>query len=422
MTAVRPTLEHELVARCPRCDGPVPSDAGRCRRCGLALGDQLLLLGPATVPRRRSRWADVAGAAAVLGLLVGANAMADPGGGGDGPTAVPTTAERRTEVTDGTAVTAGTDGTDGTDPRRPPGPLLPERTGTVLVADSNLGLVAIDVDTGRSEELSVDGEPVDSYGPLAVGDGVVVIDRGTAYAVAPFRETEPVGLGPHVGPVERVLAASDPGQVWLVGHQSTTRMVRAVALDGGGATSPLHHLPPNVWPLAGVPGGLLLDASGSLVVLDSATGETSQVGDGEFVAAVGHTLVTHACDDELACGLRLTDLATGRIRGVPTPAGADSFDPWFTPTASTDGRWLLVPMRTTGFRQTAIVDLAAAAPRAEHVSYVNVAPVLSPDGRWLFELVGEGIRTGPVAGPYETLDGIDVRLRNFAISLTRPAG
>ncbi|HEX2157264.1 MAG TPA: hypothetical protein VHS79_09845 [Actinomycetes bacterium] len=284
--------------------------------------------------------------------------------------------------------------------------VLAEATGASLLLGGEDGLFRVDLDTRTVRPVRLpDGAP-GSDGGLVRGDGTVVAVRGgTAYA-APVRPGRPAT---RLGPAAFALASAAPRRVWLVeqtGDPDRWFAVREVALGGPDGQAPVvarGTLALGRRPVAGVPGGLLVDVlgrGGGLAVWSPRTGlasvrlrSTSPVA---VVATSGRRVAWVEGET-----LHLGDLASGRARVVPPPAGSGGFTA--AGAFSPDGR-MLAAVTQVGFSTRP----ALALVRVDRGEAVRVAgsdgaladrcsPCLAwaPAGDWVFfNRLGPGFGIG----------------------------
>jgi hypothetical protein len=282
--------------------------------------------------------------------------------------------------------------------------VLAEVTAASLVLGAEDGLFRVDVDARRVRPVVLPGGGEGTDVGLVRRDGVVVAVRGGNAYVAPARPGRPAA---RLGPASYALVSARPGRVWLVvqtGDPDRWFRVREVALGGpaGSRVGAGGALPLGQRPVAGVPGGLLVQlvGPGGLAVWDSRTGRLRQrlaTGSAVTVVAASGRRVAWVEGSTLHLG----DLATGADRVVAAPAGSDGFAPAgaFAP----DGR-LLAAITQVGFATRPALALVAV----ERASAVRVAgsdgalsdgcsPCLAwaPEGDWVFfNRLGPGLGIG----------------------------
>jgi hypothetical protein len=287
-----------------------------------------------------------------------------------------------------------------------PAPLA-EATGASLILGGDGGLLRVDLDRRRVRPVPLPPGAAEADNGLVERDGVVVAVRGgVAYAAA----GGPGRPATRLGPASYALASAAPGRVWLVtetGDPDRWSRLREVDLRGLAATgaAPVARgvLPLGRRPVAGVPGGLLVDevgAGGGLAVWDPETGRL-----GRRLAA-GATLTAVAARGRAVAwvegsALHLGDLTTGRDRVVAAPPGTDGYA---APGAfSPDGRTLAAVTRSGFSTRPALalvaVDRATAARVAgsEGALSDRCSPCLAwaPAGDWVFfSRLGPGFGIG----------------------------
>ncbi|MGH9247407.1 MAG: hypothetical protein ACRD29_24465 [Acidimicrobiales bacterium] len=284
-----------------------------------------------------------------------------------------------------------------------PATTLPDGpTGSQLVFVGG-ELVVYDLDTGVRTELDV----IEGQGPsgvVTVPTGIVVVDGRGAVFVSEFDVTgEPVLLGGPSG----LIASDEPDRVWLVdggpyGPVSDGATVREVDTTGRETVASVT-MPPGIYPVGPVTGGLVLNSPDGVFVLDR-DGSSRRAAPGTGIGTFGSRVVHRACDNRLVCHVHVTDVRNGRTRAVP-----DSQEVMATPDfyffgssfVSPDGELLAslsyVGEETFGV-QLSVVDLdhgdlvLSVPPEifGGNPYYPTVA--WSPDGDWLFVPSSVGIR------------------------------
>jgi hypothetical protein len=299
----------------------------------------------------------------------------------------------------GVRVTAAT---PAADPATRPGPLR-ETTGTRLYLSGDDGLLGVDVDRRSARWVALPGGTAGADNGLVGRDGVVVAVRGGVAYAAPDRPGRPARP---LGPASYAVASASPGRVWLVtesGDPERWFRVREVALGSSGPAVVQGTLPLGRRPVAGTPGGLVVHVvgpAGGLAVWDPRTGRLGRrLGAGTPLTVVAARGSAVAWVEGSA--LHLGDLASGRDRVVPPPAGTDGFA---SPGAfSPDGRTLAAVTRV-GFSTRpalALVDTArASAVRvagSDGALSDRCSPCLAwaPAGDWVFfSRIGPGFGIG----------------------------
>jgi hypothetical protein len=282
---------------------------------------------------------------------------------------------------------------------------LAEPTGASLLLGGEDSLLRVDLATGATRPVPLPEEAPGGDGGLVRGDGTVVAVRGgTAYA-APDRPGRPAT---RLGPASYALASAAPGRVWLVeqtGDPDRWFRVREVAVHRPATNAPAVArgvLPLGRRPVAGVHGGLLVDLAGrggGLAVWNPRTGKASlrlRAAAPAVVAASGGTVAWVE-----GATLHLGDLASGRSRVVPPPAGSEGFAP--AGAFSPDGRVLAAVTRVGFSTRPALALVSVGRGAAERVAGSEGAlsdrcsPCLAwaPAGDWLFfNRLGPGFRIG----------------------------
>jgi hypothetical protein len=289
--------------------------------------------------------------------------------------------------------------------------VLAEATGTSLLLGGEDGLLRVDLDRRSVRPVSLPAATAGTDEGLVQRDGVVVAVRGGVAYAAAGRAGWPAA---RLGPASYALASTRPGRIWLVeqtGDPDRWFRVREVALDSPTAAVPAAApaaspapatLPLGQRPVAGAPGGLLVQAAGpagGLAVWDPRTGRL----DRRLAGAAPETVV--AASGRQAAWvegsvLHLGDLVTGRGRVVPPPGG----DGFAGPGAfSPDGRTLAAVTRV-GFSTRpalALVDVDRASAvlvrGSEGALADRCSPCLAwaPAGDWVFfNQLGPGFGIG----------------------------
>lgn len=283
---------------------------------------------------------------------------------------------------------------------------LAQATGASLFLGGEDGLFRVDVDARTMRPIPLPGRRFETdRGLIRRGGTVVAVHGGTAWMATGEPGRRPIRLGS----ASYALAAADPRRAWLVEETGDPeRWFRVREVEIGRSPAPPRRLargslPLGQRPVAAAPGGLLVDVvgpEGGLAAWDPRTGRlwhrfgtqapvTVVAVSGRRVAWVEGTT------------LRLGDLASGRARVVPPPAGSDGFAP--AGAFSPDGR-LLAAVTEVGFSARP----ALALVRVDRGDAVRVAgsdgaladrcsPCLAwaPAGDWVFfNRLGPGFGIG----------------------------
>jgi hypothetical protein len=403
----------------------VAADARTCPSCGADLTGAVLLLtdrgaaGPAsgTVVTagggRRPGWgvvaAVVAAVAAVLALL------ASVGGEDEPDVAAPTTTPAGDPGP--TVPPAGTPGGRGAVTARE-GTLLPgDDPPSLLVDDGSLAMV--DLATGRVTHPGTP-VPVDLDAPILPREGgVVVVDRrGTAHTLSSDLGDLVADLG-----AAQPLPSAVADRVWLTTVDRTpgggvTVEERSLA---GEPTSPTTALLPEVAPMGGVEGGLLLQTPAGIYLLAPAGGPPERAVGGQFLGSGGVTVARYDCEGELTCVVHLTDLSTGADVVPQLPGGltGNRFVPRLIPGVaafSPDGRLAAVACACAAGEGVAVVDTATGEVVLEADGLND--PRWSPDGEWLFGTSAGIVYAWPSGGG--DLRPLDVALRGARLVAVVP--
>ncbi len=152
------------------------------------------------------------------------------------------------------------------------------------------------------------------------------------------------------------------------------------------------ELPPSSWPSGSDPaGGLVIEAAGDLYSVDGSS--VSHLGSGNLVGLSSETVVTWDCDEQLRCGLVVTDRLSGDVRRVDVDVSSgqviESLRNWTgagIQTISPDGS-LCAAMRISADQPSLIlIDLGSGA--VYDLGDRQFMPVIawSPDDRFVFLL------------------------------------
>jgi hypothetical protein len=284
--------------------------------------------------------------------------------------------------------------------------LLAEATGTSLYLGGDDGLLRVDLDRRGVRRVPLPRGAAGADSGLVGRGSVVVAVRGDmAYATS----GRPGRPAVRLGPASYALASAHPGRVWLVEETGDPhRWFRAREVRLGRTGSPVEGaaratLPLGQRPVAGAPGGLLVQVAGAvdgLAIWNPRTGRLER-----RLAARTPLTVVAARGQAVAwverSALHLGDLATGRDRTVPPPPGADGFAA--PGVFSPDGR-TLAAVTSVGFSTRpalALVDTTrASAVRvtgSDGALSDRCSPCLawSPAGDWVFfSRIGPGFAIG----------------------------
>lgn len=361
----------------------------------------------------------------MVAVLAAVVVVAILGGGGDGQPqpATTTTAAERTLTTQSLATTTST-----------PAPvvlgaLLPEPTGTVLVAAGGRNVTVVDVDSGVVRTIRTDrsDDPYtgDIYGLAASGAGVLAVGPEGGFTV-PLRAGDvPVTL-PHAE-VSAVLGSDRPGHFWLVIYNGNGTELREVGSNGEETGRIVDDLPPFAEPVVVADRGLVVPLLGSLTLYDPDDGTARALGHGSAIAAHGDVLARLACE-ALRCRLHLDDLAGGAGGVVADPPGA-TFQPYPFGAFSPDGRWLAVSVGETsalaGVGRLALVEVATRRVALADEAPLYGAPpsvAFSADSRWVFLVSGSGrLRAHRLeTGEAVTIQGVDLSGTASLVAVAAP--
>jgi hypothetical protein len=267
------------------------------------------------------------------------------------------------------------------------------------LAGIDLTLVGIDqsdvveLDLGEHTLLRRDLGPVTlDQGPVIVGDGWVVLTNqaGTSSVVYDDGTSERVNLG-------------DPWQLlWIRGTDEFWRADNATGFGvptpyervdlTGEPTGAMLELPVGAWPWQVDPnGGLVVNTTGKNYSVNETS--TELIAPGELIGLSADFAVTRDCDEQLECGLLLTDRGTGTSRRVerdpssPEPLYAQTLWGWgglVGGVISPDGAMVAASVLSDGVPALGLIDLGTG----EVVGLGNEAfagsVAWSPDGRFAF--------------------------------------
>jgi hypothetical protein len=298
----------------------------------------------------------------------------------------------------------------------PDGPTLSAGDGSktstvVVVAGTYDGAVVNDLDAGTHHRVTLPRKaPGDFAWQLTHTGGYYVYNADSgkgsgmccegARTVRTLRDDfarAPVVLGKNV----LYVPSANPGWVWLVswpGARTTT--AQEVRVDGSSRRA-RHGLPG--YPLAGVPGGLLLyrgagGYSSSVAVWHANTGKLGPTlfeGANAFIDAERNFIAWGTSCGTYTCrAAELHDLSTGAKRVFDAPDGTGWVTAWATGSGdaiSANGRYVALGAAPTDSAPPASTDLYLAdtqtgglvqVPHSSNDAYARTG--WSPDGGWLF--------------------------------------
>lgn len=262
-----------------------------------------------------------------------------------------------------------------------PGALLPEPTGVRLVVTQTDGqLVLVDVDSGAVTDLAPSRRFRGVSKLVVLRDGVVVTVQTQTLLVA---------KGEMSFLPDGAALVGSPDGIRLVGVSYAENELHARAFIPGAVGDAAMTLPSQSEPVAMLPGGIVLQAaSGGVYRFDLASGVSSKIADGLFVAAQGDRVVSMVCDD-VTCHV-----------GVAPLGGRPSHEAAIAPEGLNLGKYgrggnALAPSRNLlaygtmaqGRPTFSVLDLDTEAVVLSGVPYSGPAAtpfVWSADGRWLF--------------------------------------
>lgn len=292
--------------------------------------------------------------------------------------------------------------------RRQHGPLLPVATGLTLSLVTAEGEMAqVDLDSGEEvrARLFGAGQPVRLL-PIGAG-AVVIVEEGGSHGAAHSVWSPDAGAN-GLGPALDAYPSATPGRVWLSDQyrffpespRGTT--LREVASDGV-----IHAeltLPPGVYVRGAVPGGLLVEAGGELVVFDPATATGRSLGSGRFVAASGEWIARWVCEPTLACRLVVGTVDDPEVESL-TPMQAEGLNavvvsPFGNASLSPDGTRLAYA--AAGDDRPSVLDLASGetrrpegfTPTDQDLAFGRAPFAWS--GSWVFAPLQDGVQAWDV--------------------------
>lgn len=359
-------------------------------RYGAAVPELLLGEDPPP-PKRRSRWVDVMGLAAILGGMVAVGVLGDRGEREERaePTPATSTTARAPEWVPN-ASTSSTARVPTTVPQAYSlGALTDRLTATTLLVRRASRSELLDVDTG--EVIPVMGAEVGQ--PFPVRGGFVLAGRQLEL-LRVSGERVPVRELDGTWPVATTVAT-----VWL---QAGAQVVEET-LEGR-PTGRALPVPFGSYLAHVTDGGGVVGQAGSLTFVPF-SGRPRTMGSGVPLAAEGEVLARISCE-VLRCRLELVDLGDGtarRVEGIPD-VGAEVGQAPMSP----DGRWLVVQASTPdGTWHLVDVDAARANPVAGVWGPGPIA--LAAGGDYLFSVGFRELRVHDLrTGAWSTVEGIDV--------------
>jgi hypothetical protein len=298
--------------------------------------------------------------------------------------------------------------------------------GTLFVLDRREDRVMV-VDAAGGVTRTVRPRGLAKCGPrMYVRGGRLVYvgytrNASVAWALDPRRGRSPTRLGS----AHEVIPSATPGRVWLAKvprcrnvnrlrmlHEVTvsgriTRRVRA-RVPGVGLIAPLHR------------GLLLFGPSGGLVAWNPGSRRVLWRERRAFALAAGDELVawclSHGCRE-----IRITDLASGRVRRVAPPAGL-SFRSTFEGALSPAGAWLAVSATSGNAARLTLVDTATGRAHTVPGSRIDrdFRQVAWSPGGWVFWSAGHGTLMAYRPGTDRAVT-LPVKLRHEILGLTAGA-
>jgi hypothetical protein len=257
-------------------------------------------------------------------------------------------------------------------------PVAREKTGVTLLLAGTGSAYVVDADSGATSVIR------GSSGSIAAGRGWWV--RNVRGAAVLERLRAPAVL--LAANMQYAARAATDATVWVVTAPDDSNVVaqRFETATGHPLNAPVV-LPPSATLAGEVPQGLLLQLAGRLALWDTVNGSIRTLGTIEGpVDARGSLVAWAACPTE-ACGVQLTDTATGSERWVPLENGPEQLA--ISPDGSRIAAALHSPRRNLG--DTAVVDVATGTVAVARASWID-RPTLawSRDGRRYFVASGLG--------------------------------
>ena len=254
--------------------------------------------------------------------------------------------------------------------------------------------VLAELDLARQTLIRRDFGPIgDEPGSMVVGDGWVVVTGpmdGTSLVVHDDGSSERVDLGEPWRPLRE--AGTD--LFWrAVGEDGWGGPTRYEQVDlSGRRVGATIDLPPSIGPWGSDPaGGLIVEAAGDLYSVDESS--ISHLGSGQLIGVSSDLMVTWDCDEQLRCGLVVTDRLSGDVRraDVDELGGQpiESLNNWTGlggQTISPDGSLCAVMQLSDDMPSLALLDLrtGVVSERLDRMFLPVIA--WSPDDRFAFLL------------------------------------
>jgi hypothetical protein len=275
-------------------------------------------------------------------------------------------------------------------------PMLPRKTGTVLLLAGAGTLSAVDLDANSTRSLAVAPALFGNSADFGQGPGSgarVLLGRGRRAVFQAGDETmavpadlsrPPVSLGRSV----TFIPSIRPDRVWLLGLAASVPTVREVDVAGR-VTSPTVDLPIDWVPQAAVENGLLLSNGSTYEVWDPQRRRTvrSAPPAAQIVASSGRLVVwTSGYGCQVLCAVHITDVVRGTDHPIYPPTGSVA-----SGVFSPDGRHLALGLNPFGDPSSAggllLVDTSTySTTKLAIVAASSSAMVWAPSGSWLFFL------------------------------------
>ena len=252
--------------------------------------------------------------------------------------------------------------------------------------------VLAELDLARHTVIRRDFSPSSSEpSSMVVGDDWVVVSGEMASTVVHDDGSfEHVDLGEGWQPLLR--AGTD--RFWRPRDSSgwgPATLFEQVDLTGR-PTGAAIELPANSWPSGSDPaGGLVVEAAGDLYSVGESSVE--HLGSGDLIGISSDVTVTWDCDEQLRCGLVVTDRPSGHVRRVDVDMSGggpiESLNNWAgasIQTISPDGSLCAVMQVSDDEPGLALIDLASGATYDVGDRLFLPVVAYSPDDRFVFLL------------------------------------
>lgn len=392
--------------RCPSCGKPTDRDDAWCAGCGRRIGQEKLAIeqpgGPAgtvavvelggdqgpSSPRSKKPRRD----AAILAALVVAVIAALVALGSNPPSPEEAAAPSSTTTSRPRTPSTRLVRPSTTTSTLPPLMLGEPTRQSVVLATTSGSLRVLDLDSGSVSGVSgfSTGGSSDTF---ARKGGIVYSDTTTQYYYAAPFDGLPVPLARGA----RVLPAFADDQVWVLSESEEDRQATLVDIEGDTIVAP-YALADDAYVMGATRHGLVLGAAGRVYLWDQRSRAVRPLPSGDIRVVGWETLLRYRCDDAMACGYGLLDVASGTERPVPSLSHSADGDPWQFQNAeySPDGSTIAFLALETSDAAPARLRLGLLDVETLEVSWLtpeddaggtetwNGAPAWSPSGEWLF--------------------------------------